>query len=190
MIVISTITRIVLISIHGGMNSVWCNTLGRLDPIAAGILIAAILKGRIPQFNLGVRLSAIFASVAALALVANYWQIHQPEKLEWVATMVGFPVVAMSCSLIVLSILGINLQFPKSLIYLGKISYGLYVYHQLGNYLSGRVIPVHKAFAQLALRPIGAMAFTILLAVGSYNLLETPFLKLKNRFAHISSRPI
>lgn len=190
MILISTITRIVMISIHGGMNSVWCNTLGRLDPIAAGILIAAILKGKIPQFNLGLRISSIFVSIVVLAFVANYWQIHQPEKLEWVATMIGFPVVALSCSAIVLSVLGISLQFPKSLIYLGKISYGLYVYHQLGNYLSGIVIPVHKAFSQLALRPIAAMAFTILLAVVSYNLLETPFLKLKNRFAHISSRPI
>jgi len=190
MLVVSNVTRIVMIAFHGGTNSVWCNTLGRLDPIAAGILVAAVLRGGIPHFRLGVRLGMLVAGTIPLALVANYWKIHGPERLEWVPTLVGFPVVAISCTLIMLAVLGIGFRMPRSLLYLGKISYGLYVYHALANDLSNMLIPVHTAFIQLALRPVVALAITMVLASISYAVLETPFLKLKKRFAHIDSRPV
>ncbi len=190
MLIISNATRIAMIALHGGMNSVWCNTFSRLDPIAAGILVAAVLRGGIPNFRLGTRFGMLVASTIPLALVANYWKIHEPERLEWIPTLVGFPVVAISCTLIMLAALGISLRMPRSLLYLGKISYGLYVYHALGNVLSNMLIPVHTAFLQLALRPVAALAITMLLAAISYAVLETPFLKLKKRFAHIDSRPV
>ncbi len=190
MLVISNVTRIAMIALHGGMNSVWCNTLGRLDPIAAGILVAAVLHGGIPNFRLPTRIGMLVAGTIPLALVANYWKIHEPELLEWIPTLAGFPVVAMSCTVIMLAVLGVQLRMPRSLLYLGKISYGLYVYHALGNVLSNMLIPVHTAFLQLALRPVAALAVTMLLASISYAVLETPFLKLKRRFAHIDSRPV
>jgi peptidoglycan/LPS O-acetylase OafA/YrhL len=126
----------------------------------------------------------------ALALVANYWRIHEPERLEWIPTLVGFPVVALSCTLVMMGVLGISVRLPRSLLYLGKISYGLYVYHALGNLLSNKIIPVHATFIQLALRPTLALGFTVLLASVSYAVLEKPFLNLKKRFTHINSRPV
>src|SRR5205085_2280502 len=123
-------------------------------------------------------------------LVANYWKIHEPDTLQWIPTLVGFPVVAVSCTLILLAALGATGPLPRYLVYLGKISYGLYVYHALGNVLSNRLIPVHDGFLQLALRPITALAITMVLASVSYAVLEKPFLKIKNRFSRISSRPV
>jgi peptidoglycan/LPS O-acetylase OafA/YrhL len=190
MLVISNVTRISMVLLHGGMNSVWCNTLARLDPIAAGVLVAAVLRGGIPSFHAATRCCMLVAGIVPLALVANFWKIHEPESLKWVPTMVGFPVVAIGATLIMLSVLGVQLRMPRSLLYLGKISYGLYVYHALGNLLSGMLIPVHTAFIQLALRPVAALAITIVMAAISYAVLETPFLKLKKRFAHIDSRPV
>jgi peptidoglycan/LPS O-acetylase OafA/YrhL len=190
MLIVSSTTRILMVAFHGGMNAVWCNTLSRLDPIAAGILVAAVLRGGIPNFSLGTRFTLLVAGIMPLPLVANYWKIHAPERLEWIPTLVGFPVVAVSCTLIMLAVLGIQLKMPRSLLYLGKISYGLYVYHALANDLSNMVIPVHTAFIQLALRPVSAMAITVILASISYTVLETPFLKLKKRFAHVDSRPV
>jgi peptidoglycan/LPS O-acetylase OafA/YrhL len=190
MLVVSNLTRIAVVALHGGINSVWCNTFARLDPIAAGILVAAVLRGKIPNFGLPVRVLMLCVGIIPLALVANFWHIHEPETLQWIPTMVGFPVVAVSCTLIVLAALGIMLRIPRFLLYLGKISYGLYVYHALGNFLSNEVIPVHNSFLQLALRPMAALAITILLAATSYAVLEKPFLKLKQRFAHIQSRPV
>ena len=190
MLVLSSGTRVLMIALHGGMNSVWCNTLSRLDPIAAGILVAVLLKGETPTFALGRRLGMLVLGIIPLALVAVNWKIHEPERLRWVPTLLGFPVVAASCTLILLAVLGTSLEMPRMLIYLGKISYGLYVYHALGNVLSNMLIPVHTAFIQLALRPIAAFAITLSLASISYAVLETPFLKLKKRFTHVDSRPI
>jgi peptidoglycan/LPS O-acetylase OafA/YrhL len=190
MLVISNLTRVAMVAWHGGTNSVWCNTLGRLDPIVAGIVLALILHGTIPKFHPLLRVAMLVCGIAPLALVSVYWHIHEPERLEWIPTLLGFPVVAVSCTLILLAALGVSFRMPRSLLYLGKISYGLYVYHALGNVLSGAVIPVHSSFLQLALRPIVALFITILLAATSYAFLETPFLKLKRRFAHIQSRPL
>ena len=190
MLVLSSVMRVVMVAIHGGMNSVWCNTMARLDPIAAGILVAAVLRGRIPSFSLGARLAMFGSGILPLALVAGYWKINEPETLEWIPTLLGYPVVAASCTLIVLAALGISTRPHGALLYLGKISYGLYVYHALGNVLSGRVVPVHSAFIQLALRPTLALGFTIMLAAASYAVLEKPFLQLKKRFARIESRPV
>jgi peptidoglycan/LPS O-acetylase OafA/YrhL len=121
MLLVSNVTRIAMIALHGGMNSVWCNTLSRLDPIAAGILVAAVLRGGAPTFNLGTRLAMVVAGIIPLALVANYWKIHEPVRLEWIPTLVGFPVVAVSCTLIMLAVLGIQLRMPRSLLYMGNI---------------------------------------------------------------------
>lgn len=190
MLVISNIARVVIVALHGGMNSVWCNTITRLDPIASGILIAVILHDGIPGFRLRTRVAILIAGSAALALVANNWRIHEPEHLLWVPTLIGFPVVALSCTGILLAVLGFPFRPPSTVLYLGKISYGLYVYESLGNRLSNLLIPVHTGFAQLALRPITTLIFTLIAAMISYTLLEKPFLKLKTRFTRISSRAI
>jgi peptidoglycan/LPS O-acetylase OafA/YrhL len=189
-LIIATVTRVVIIALHGGVDSVRFNTLARLDPIAAGILLAVALKGNVPNFGLGARLGIICCGIAPLPFIANYWEVNPPVRLEWIPTLATFPVVAMCCTLILLGVLGISIQLPRFLVYLGKISYGLYVYHQLGNFLSGKVIPVHVLFLQLALRPVLALGFTILLASASYAFLEKPFLKLKERFTRVDSRPI
>jgi peptidoglycan/LPS O-acetylase OafA/YrhL len=190
MLAISNITRLIMVAAHGDQNSVWCNTLARLDPIAAGILVAAALRGRLPTFGRPARLIMLVAGVVPLALVANFWKIQGPQSLEWIPTLVGFPVVAVSCTLILLCILGISTPLPRLLIYLGKISYGLYVYHALGILISSRIVPAHSGLIQLVLRPVSAFAITVLLSSISYALLEKPFLKMKHRFTSIYSRPI
>jgi peptidoglycan/LPS O-acetylase OafA/YrhL len=190
MLFISTVTRIIMVAVHGGVNSVWCNTLSRLDPIAAGVIIAAVLRGGVPKVGGYLRFALLIAGIAPMIFVANVWKIHEPQQLDWTPTLIGFPLVALGCSCILVAILGIEFNIPRSLLYVGKISYGLYVFHRLGNVLSGMLIPIHAAFLQLALRPLLALAITLALATISYEVLEKPFLKLKNRFAHIASRPV
>jgi len=190
MLVVSFVMRGALVAMQGGQYSAWCNTLARLDPIAFGIVVATLTYDRLPTLGYLTRAGMLTLGIVMLALVANFWKIHGPETLEWIPTLVGFPVVAASATLILLSVLGVSARLPRFLIYLGKISYGLYVYHALGNLLSGWLIPVRAEFIQLALRPIAALAITIVLASASYAVLERPFLRVKNHLARIRSRPL
>lgn len=111
-------------------------------------------------------------------------------------TLIGYPVVAVSCVLIVLAFLGLCIGFPRFLIYLGKISYGLYMYHSLAMFLawklipSWKLVPSHNHFGFVFLRELLGLAITALLASVSYTLLEKPFLRLKTRFELIHSRPV
>ena len=78
----------------------------------------------------------------------------------------------------------------RPFIYLGQISYGLYVFHILGLMISDYT--VHHQTSSLGrylFRNAVALAITITFAAISYRWLETPFLTLKQRFSHVLSRP-
>jgi peptidoglycan/LPS O-acetylase OafA/YrhL len=190
MLVLSSAIRVLMVATHRGVFSVWCNSLTRLDPIAAGILIATVLQGGVPRFRLVVRLGMLLAGVAPLVLVANVWRIQGPNSLQWFPTLVGFPLVAAGCALILLAVLGTSVRPPGVLVYLGKISYGLYVYHTLGSFLAEKLDFVRSGLPHLIAREALALSITIVLAAASYRFLESPFLRLKKRFELVRSRPI
>ncbi len=76
------------------------------------------------------------------------------------------------------------------LVYLGRISYGLYVFHVLGLMISDYT--VHHQDSSLGryfFRDAVAFTITVALSAISYRWLETPFLTLKQRFTHVLSRP-
>jgi peptidoglycan/LPS O-acetylase OafA/YrhL len=75
------------------------------------------------------------------------------------------------------------------MLYLGKISYGLYVFHSVGLTLAGHLIFPHRLSTPLLRASVG-LPITIGLAAISYRYLEAPFLRLKERFTHIQSRPV
>lgn len=74
------------------------------------------------------------------------------------------------------------------MIYLGRISYGLYVFHGLALVLVVHACKSLPPSEKWALFPLLALAVTILLAAASYQWLELPFLRLKKRFQHVQSR--
>lgn len=160
----------------------WCATLSRLDPIAAGILMSALLKHRIPSFRLWQRSLLVLLSVTALTLAAMTG-ITEAQSSFW-KIQLGYPLAAVGAAALLLAILGSNLQ-NGWMSYLGKISYGLYVYHLLVL----RVVQ-HNRFG-LGKGAIWVMGFALTLGVSavSYELLEKPFLRLKRKYTHIESRP-
>ena len=70
----------------------------------------------------------------------------------------------------------------RVVVYLGRISYGLYVYHFLGLVLAGLLLEEHSPAYIIA-----GLLFTIALASISYRYLELPFLRLKRRFTYVPS---
>jgi peptidoglycan/LPS O-acetylase OafA/YrhL len=114
--------------------------------------------------------------------------------------MLTYPLVGMGTSLILsaaiksgLGPISILLR-NKGLGYLGKISYGLYVYHLIALQISSSIIDVFVSPDQLVVYPIAVVAstliMTILISALSYQFLEKPFLRMKDRFTFIHSRPV
>lgn len=186
---VATAARFYLGAHHRFESEIWCNTLVQLDPIAAGILIAVLLRGAAPQFSRLARLAMILAGVASLATAALYFGIKR-DPLTTARIVLGYPMVAIGGVLLLLAVLREGAKPAKALVYLGRISYGLYVFHVLGLTISDHVVPNQTAnLARYGLRVFVALAITVSMAAISYRWLETPFLKLKQRFTYVLSRP-
>lgn len=82
--------------------------------------------------------------------------------------------------------------------YLGKISYGIYMFHILSIYVVFRLVnvwleplqqlipdPEYAGLAVSALVIIGSTAFVVLISTLTYNYLEEPLLRMKSKFSSI-----
>lgn len=190
LLIIASCVRLYLGS-HGATETqVWCNTLARLDPLAAGILLAVFLRGEAPKIELQWRIAIIAMGVACLAMAGNYWQI-KADPLATTRILIGYPAVAFGGTAFLLGVLSSGTMLQKSaLVYLGRISYGLYVYHVAGLMISDYLVPNAEAsMSRYLLRISTALVLTISLSAASFRWIETPFLNLKQRFAHVLSRP-
>ena len=187
---VATAARIYLGLHHTLESDAWCNTLVQLDPIALGITLAVLLKGEVPQLSRWARAGILLAGITGLAMGANYFGVKN-DPLTTMRMVLGYPAIAIGGALVLLSVLRNTMKKSNSaLVYLGRISYGLYVFHVLGLLISNYV--VHDQTASLfryGLRVGVAFALTIAMAAISFRWLETPFLNLKQRFAHVLSRP-
>lgn len=176
---------------HGATETqVWCNTLARLDPIAAGILVAVLLRGEAPELSAQKRVAIIGFGVVCLAMAGNFWSI-KADPLTTPRILAGYPVVALGAAAMLIGVLSSAKVLSKSvLVYLGKISYGLYVYHVLGLMVSDYAVShADAALSRYLLRDAIALTLTVTFAATSFRWLETPFLGVKQRFTHVLSRP-
>jgi peptidoglycan/LPS O-acetylase OafA/YrhL len=168
--------------------SLWTNSFIQFSFFGIGALIAVALHKR--SFSIPTTLRVLlFGGGVALWLVSNN-NFHVNgvfyEARPWQVSC-GYGVVAAGCLSIFFSLFGISRSLlPPQLIYLGKISYGLYVFHvpcrELARWLLGGI-----SHGQL-FRPLLQMALTILVAAFSYRYFEKPFLRLKARFEFVKTR--
>jgi peptidoglycan/LPS O-acetylase OafA/YrhL len=109
--------------------------------------------------------------------------------------ILSYSFVGISTSLVLFSVSKNNYLkslFSKEIfVFLGKRSYGLYLYHLLGNGVASYMI------AKITLLPSNSLTsfmysltFTVIASIISYKFIETPFLKFKKKFEVIVSRPI
>jgi len=202
MLVIASIARFLAIR-FGYLNPpIWINTFTRLDPFAVGILVAALRLDEMTELNLVARMGLGLLGGGAWFFAIYYCEFYSyfPTVMR---TMVGYPAVALGSGAFLLASLGAGKAGARFMLngwlrYLGKISYGLYVYHLLALIFVGFVC--NKMFGQpVAGQPLliewpivfaAGFFLTVLLAAASYRWLESPFLRLKGRFTHIPSRPV
>lgn len=156
----------------------WYSTFTWLDAIGSGALAALLLKGGVPRVNAGTRV-LLFGAGVGLWLVASVTLRMLPVG------SIFYPLIVGGSILIFWSAAGSQFLAYPALVYLGRMSYGLYVFHSTGLALATLVFPRLSGGNAL-----GGLAVTVLMAAVSYRWLESPFLRLKKRFTYVESRPI
>ena len=194
MLFVSNALRIAILLAHvGSERYIKFNSFTRLDPIALGIIAAVLLRGRAPGLS-NVRRALLFVTSFAVLWAAAVFLHSEADGVEPVhlLSVIGYPLVALGSIGVLLSVLARTAPryAYKPLVYLGRISYGLYVFHLLGLKLAD-VIGAHLSFGSHFIKGQGLLGFllTVVMAMISYHALEKPFLRMKERFAHVLSRP-
>jgi peptidoglycan/LPS O-acetylase OafA/YrhL len=174
----ATLYRMFLVSRHLRYDAFWEGTFSRIDAICIGALIAIYLDGRTPKVS---RPWLIFGGLTAL-FAAVYWgRFLGPRALF------TYPLVAACCGVILLGTLSARSEQNPILVKLGRMSYGLYVFHAFSLKLAEQ--RVHLQRFQYPVQMLCAGALSVLLASASYRWLESPFLRLKDRFSYVRSAP-
>jgi peptidoglycan/LPS O-acetylase OafA/YrhL len=194
LLVLANLARIALVAAHASGAAIEYNTFARIDPIALGILVACVLGDRSPRLSPSVRLGLILAALFTLALIGAYAHLNAPRSLAPVmGTLVGRPLVALASGVMLVAFIGATgparILTSRGLVYLGKISYGLYVYHMAGVLIAEHILRNNATGGHRGAALLGfllAIAFSAI----SYRWFESPFLRLKDRFAIIRSRPV
>jgi peptidoglycan/LPS O-acetylase OafA/YrhL len=166
---------------------------------AFGALLSLNLRGRLPIIGAFIR-AALFLSGFGCWLAAARWTAIFPGAAHAVGgvfgVIIGYLVSGGGCVLIFLSAYGADARWiPKSLVYLGKISYGMYVFHQLSldtaawilNRFPETATESHHIRFGIAHLGLGFIV-SVLGAALSYKYFERPFLRLKAKFAVVPSR--
>jgi peptidoglycan/LPS O-acetylase OafA/YrhL len=192
LLVLSAFWRWYVVSNGIAYPMVWVNPLGRLDPFVLGALAAVLVVERAHWFRSAALGYLLLAAAALLAgMVACFPNINASEHAVWQLFLVD-----LSATCLVLATFPLR-GFTKFLSrrplpFLGKTSYGLYVFHTASV---GLVLYLHLD-RQFGTTPFSycfglavVLAVNIFVASISYRLYEAPLLKFKARFEVIHSRP-
>ncbi len=184
----------------GTLNTdIWPNSLIQSLFFAGGALTAAFSAPEARRSGPWQRLALLFSGFACWLIASGVCHVVRTISPGPISLVLGYLLILAGTFLIFLSFAGATPTiFPRQVLYLGKISYGLYIFHVLCLML------MHKALSTILpetglsspklailhlVSAVFALALTVLFATASYRLLETPFLKLKKRFTVVRSRP-
>lgn len=188
LLVVGAASRVLTVVAGTQHPAVWCSTLCRVDTIGVGILLCLTLRTR-PRWEPR-RLTRLLLGGGGLLLWMAVELATPVAEQTLVGVSVGYPMIYLGAAGMLLSTFGSgSLLASRPFVALGRVSYGLYVYHVLALALAGvalqRVLGVQPQWYTFVLLGFG---ITVVLAMTSYRFLEAPFLRLKERFTLVPSR--
>jgi len=199
-LVIATATRVLAVQWGVAHPGIWCNTFARLDPIAFGALFAVFNHNRSYSIPVSVRVAL---AVAGLALPPLLLFVLGKDCFNSASGILFYPLIALACVFVLAAVFkpgdgkdtNGSSRISTAFAYLGRISYGLYVFHALAIALALSWIPavptesISQGAIRFTVRSAAAIILTVVLAAVSYAFLEKPFLRLKKRFTYVQSTP-
>jgi peptidoglycan/LPS O-acetylase OafA/YrhL len=177
--------------------AIWVNSLVEFQFFALGTMTAIGLRGRIPHIATPLRWGLFVAGLLCLRVAqAAVYTSDQSVVHDFAHIAPRFLSALAGCLCLFLSLLPLAAGgVQKPFIYLGKISYGLYVYHVLCLGAAKRLLKHFPGYGmdsltwQLWVMAI-ALPATVVTAMLSYRYLESPFLRFKKRYTVVRSRPV
>jgi peptidoglycan/LPS O-acetylase OafA/YrhL len=173
--------------------AIWTDTLVQSGMFAAGALVSLRLQGAAPTWGGGTRLLIALAAALLWLVATLVFRIkdHGPA-LSGPAMLLGHLGVALGCGGLLLAALGWRAGAWPPLVRLGRISFGLYVFHALVlMFIEHACLAAFGAgsadFLTIALKIALGLPLAIGVAALSYRWLEAPFLRLKARMAVVRS---
>lgn len=190
-LITASAATIVLLSFRTWM--LWYNTFVEFLFFGTGALLAIFLGEKAVSLKGFSRLPLFAAGLASWGVAAGIGVgTDRVPALTMPRLYIGYGAADLGAVLIFLAFLGAS-SIPRPIVYLGKISYGLYVVHLFALSVTNRILPSivtsHAPLWQIAAVDGLAFLISVGLAAFSYRFLEKPFLKLKERFAFVKSRP-
>jgi len=186
MLAVSSVSRFALVASGAIHPQIWCNTLARLDPIACGALLAVAMERKNIELSRWGRASLLLFGTAVMVAAGRYGDFTGAKAL------ITFPAVSVACAALLWGTLGLQVSSEQWIVrlctYLGRISYGLYMFHWL--FITLFAVTSAHAPLQRAGRIAAALFATVVTAGASYRWLESPFLRLKVRFTCVKSGPV
>lgn len=181
-----------LLGLHYQFVDLGSLTLARAGELASGAWLSLSIRGTQSEWKNIVRVAPACMIFAALGLAGIALYDHGfNEVTPWMLS-VGFCLLALiSSSLIVLAISGSWVRHAMQmrwLRWLGKVSYGLYVYQilfiglyrSLARFLVGNR---NQTMTAIMIAVIG-LPCTFFIVILSFKFIESPLLQLKSRFGH------
>jgi peptidoglycan/LPS O-acetylase OafA/YrhL len=188
MFLLATVCRVifVLAGVSGGY--VYYGSTARCDSIALGIMLALFVD-RLPKLSSGVRFVLVCGGLIGW-VVSSAWLTDQPGPIS-MREVLGRLIISLSAGAILYGCLHSRNKLLTGtwVVRLGKVSYGLYLLHLVGLLIAKSLFHPISGTAILATKAVG-FVLTIILAFASYRWVESPFLRLKDRFAKVLSRPV
>jgi peptidoglycan/LPS O-acetylase OafA/YrhL len=185
---LATVCRIgfVLAGVSGGY--IYYGSTARCDSIALGILIA-LFADRLPKLTSTARLLLVSGGLVGW-IVSSAWLTDQPGPIS-MREVPGRLIIALAAGAMLYGCLYSRNKLLTGawVVRLGKVSYGLYLLHLTGLLLAKSALHPVSGPALLATKAVG-FVLTLLLAFTSYRWIESPFLRMKDRFARVLSRPV
>ena len=176
-----------------GDHGQWTNSFVQFQFFAAGVLAALALRGRLPRWPAGLRLTVIALGLLCWFIAVIGFQVRSWDpQPSFAGAFVGWALVLLGTVLLFLATLG-STRVPRWAAHLGRISYGLYVYHSLVlmlvfTYALPRAGLVPSSLVGTWLGTVLAFAISIGLAHLSFRWFEQPILRFKRRFSFVQSR--
>jgi peptidoglycan/LPS O-acetylase OafA/YrhL len=177
---------VALAGLSGGY--IYYGSVSRSGSLALGILLA-LFADRLPALTGSIRLLLLAAGLAGW-IASSGWLIDQPGPVD-MRTVLGRLVISVGAISILYASLGSRSWMVRGdwVVRMGKISYGLCMLHLIGVLIPMDLVHPRWGWRLLATKALG-LVMTVLLAWASYRWIESPFLRLKDRFATVLSRPV